>query len=176
MSYEVRAAGVANIPALVELCAEHAAFEKARYDRESKVEKLRQALSSQRLYAWVVESEKGLVGYATAMLEFSTWDACEYLHMDCLYLKEEARGQGLGEKLMYEIAKLAKEKNCVNVQWQTPEWNTRAMNFYGRLEATSKNKVRFFLDRETISRLSGYSKQGKYSKQGESSKQSGETS
>ena len=44
--------------------------------------------------------------------------------MDCLYLRDKARGKNLGEKLVAEIVKLAQEKNCVNVQWQTPEWNT----------------------------------------------------
>jgi ribosomal protein S18 acetylase RimI-like enzyme len=155
MTYTVRTITPKDLLALVELCAEHANYEQASYNREGKVEKLRQALVNKRLYAWVIEGEQGLVGYATATLEFSTWDASNYLHMDCLYLKEEARNQGLGEQLVREVAKLAKEKSCVNVQWQTPDWNLRAMNFYERLGATSKNKVRFFLNQETILRLSG---------------------
>jgi ribosomal protein S18 acetylase RimI-like enzyme len=155
MNNRVRAFTFADLPELIKLCAEHAAYENATYDSTGKTEKLQQAIDNQRLYVWVVESRNGLVGYTTATLEFSTWDATEFLHMDCLYLKEEARGQGLGEQLVREIAKLAKEKSCVNVQWQTPDWNTRAMNFYERLGATSKNKVRFFLDEATIVKLSG---------------------
>ncbi len=155
MSYRVRTVTPDDIPALIELCAEHAAYEKASYSSEGKAEKIQQALFSQRFYAWVIEGTEGLVGYATATLEFSTWDADYFLHMDCLYLKESVRGQGLGEKLVCEVAKLAKEKACVNVQWQTPDWNKRAMKFYERLGASSKNKVRFFLNQQTISRLSG---------------------
>jgi ribosomal protein S18 acetylase RimI-like enzyme len=155
MSHKIRAVTSEDLPALIKLCAEHAAYEKASYNSADKAEKLQQAIDKQRLYVWVVEKEKNLVGYATATLEFSTWDACDYLHMDCLYLKKEARGQGLGEKLVREVTKLAREKNCVNVQWQTPDWNTRAMSFYKRLGATSKNKVRFFLDKSTLSALSG---------------------
>jgi ribosomal protein S18 acetylase RimI-like enzyme len=68
-------------------------------------------------------------------------------------LKDYSRWQGLGEQLIREVAKLAIEKNCVNVQWQTPDWNLGAMNFYKRLGATSKNKVRFFLSRETLAAL-----------------------
>jgi ribosomal protein S18 acetylase RimI-like enzyme len=150
----VRAARPTDLEQFVALCAEHAQYEKASYSPEGKVEVLQVALFEQKnLYAWVVEDENTLVGYATATLEFSTWDAAYFLHMDCLYLKVEARGQGLGEKLIREVAKLAKEKNCVNVQWQTPDWNLRAMNFYKRLGATSKNKVRFFLSHETIATL-----------------------
>lgn len=147
----VRAVRPTDLEPFVALCAEHAAYEKASYSSEGKAELLRVALFEQKnLYAWVVEDENTLVGYATATLEFSTWDVAYFLHMDCLYLKVEARGQGVGEKLIREVAKLAKEKNCVNVQWQTPDWNLRAMNFYKRLGATSKNKVRFFLSRERL--------------------------
>jgi ribosomal protein S18 acetylase RimI-like enzyme len=155
MTYTVRTPTSKDITALIELCAEHAAYEGASYSSDGKAEQLQQALLEKRLYAWVVESAEGLVGYATATLEFSTWDASHFLHMDCLYLKEEVRNQGLGEQLVREIARLAKEKACVNVQWQTPNWNTKAMNFYKRLGATSKNKVRFFLNEEDILRLSG---------------------
>jgi L-amino acid N-acyltransferase YncA len=150
----VRAVQSSDVNSIVELCAEHAEYEKTTYISEGKAELLHVALFEQKnLYAWVVESEKSLVGYATATLEFSTWDAAYFLHMDCLYLKAGARGQGLGEQLLREVAKLAKEKSCVNVQWQTPDWNLGAMNFYNRLGATSKNKVRFFLSRETIAAL-----------------------
>jgi GNAT superfamily N-acetyltransferase len=156
MDYHIRPVKPSDLVVLVDLCAEHAKYEKAIYELEGKAEMLRLALfgEPQRLYAWVVEAEKSLEGFATATLEYSTWDAAEFLHMDCLYLKLEARGQGLGVKLVHEVAKLAKEKNCVNVQWQTPDWNTRAMDFYNRLGASSKNKVRFFLDRQIILTLS----------------------
>ncbi len=145
MNYVIRAVQPSDIPELLELCAEHASYEKATFEPKGKAEALKKAFVTQRLYGWVVEVEKKLVGFATATLDYSTWDAAEFVYMDCLYLKAEVRGQGLGEKLVAEIAKLAKEKNCVNVQWQTPDWNTRAMHFYHRLGASSKNKVRFFL-------------------------------
>jgi ribosomal protein S18 acetylase RimI-like enzyme len=151
----VRAVTPTDLEQLVLLCAEHADYEKASYSPEGKAKLLQVALFEQKnLYAWAVEQNKSLVGYATATLEFSTWDAAYFLHMDCLYLKAEARGQGLGEQLLREVAKLAKEKSCVNVQWQTPDWNSKAMNFYKRIGATSKNKVRFFLSRETVAALS----------------------
>jgi ribosomal protein S18 acetylase RimI-like enzyme len=150
MDYHIRPIKSSDLVAFVNLCTEHAAYEKAEIEMAGKAEALKKAFETQRLYGWVVEVNKKLVGYATATLDYSTWDAAEFLHMDCLYLKEEARGQGLGEKLVLEIVKLAKEKNCVNVQWQTPDWNTEALRFYQRLGASSKPKVRFFLDRKAI--------------------------
>ena len=70
--------------------------------------------------------------------------------MDCLYLREEARGAGLGPHLVREIAQLARQLGCSTVQWQTPIWNERAIRFYQRLGAIGKQKVRFFLAGEAL--------------------------
>jgi GNAT superfamily N-acetyltransferase len=141
----IRAISCHDLEALMELCAEHAAYEGAHYEPEGKGDALAHALftPSPRLYAWVVEQRGRLVGYATASREFSTWDAAFFLHLDCLYLREEARGARVGQQLVLEIASLARKLGCVNVQWQTPEWNTRAIHFYQRLGAIGKQKVRF---------------------------------
>jgi ribosomal protein S18 acetylase RimI-like enzyme len=56
----------------------------------------------------------------------------------------QTRGAGLGRLLLREIARLAFQLSCVNVQWQTPVWNTRAISFYQHLGAEGKQKVRFF--------------------------------
>lgn len=141
-----------DLEALIELCAEHATYEGARYEREGKADALARALFTDppRLYAWVVERTARLVGYATATQEFSTWDAASFFHMDCLYLREEARGAGLGRHLIKEIARLARQLGCVNVQWQTPVWNTRAISFYRRLRAEGKEKVRFVFSGDAL--------------------------
>jgi GNAT superfamily N-acetyltransferase len=81
---------------------------------------------------------------------FPAFDAACFLHMDCLYLREETRGLGLGRQLVMEIASLAYRLGCVNVQWQTPVWNERAIRFYQRLGAKGKQKVRFFLPGDAL--------------------------
>lgn len=150
--YFIRAASPSDIEALIELCAEHAAYEGASYDPRDKGERLSSALfsASPRLYAWVVEQHGKLVGYATATQKFSTWDAALFLHMDCLYLREEVRSGGLGRLLILEIARLAHKLGCVSVQWQTPAGNERAISFYQRLGAKGKQKVRFFLPGDAL--------------------------
>ncbi|HEU5374812.1 MAG TPA: GNAT family N-acetyltransferase [Ktedonobacteraceae bacterium] len=150
--YCIRAVSHQDLEVLLSLCAEHAAYEGARYAPEGKADALACALFADppRLYAWVVEQRGRLVGYATATQEFSTWDATSFLHLDCLYLREEARGTGLGRQLVREIAWLARQLGCVNVQWQTPVWNERAIRFYQRLGAIGKQKVRFCFAGETL--------------------------
>ena len=147
MDFEIRKATIVDIDEIIKLCAEHADYEKADYSSIGKSEKLSSFLFSEnpRLYCLIVENETGILGYATYMFEFSTWDANFYTHMDCLYLRPHARGFGLGEKLIQEIAKESKINDSQLIQWQTPVFNERAIKFYHRIGATSKEKLRMYL-------------------------------
>lgn len=137
-----------DLPQLVILCEKHANFEKADYNSNNKIELLENALFKEipDMYCIVVESEKTLIGYATYMKQYSTWDACNYIYMDCLFLTDESRGFGIGEKLIDQIKKESSSLNCSLIQWQTPEFNKRAMKFYNRIGAKSKDKKRYFLE------------------------------
>lgn len=147
----IRKAQPDDINEIINLCSEHAAFEKAEYSKEGKAEKLSRHLfgDTPSLYCLIAEEQGNILGYATYMTEFSTWDAGYYLHMDCLYLRPEARGKGIGEAMVQKLKQESKRLGCSLIQWQTPEFNTRAMKFYYRIGATSKNKVRFFLNINT---------------------------
>ena len=93
----------------------------------------------------VVEVDSIVVGYTSYTIDFSTWDAKQFLYMDCLYLEPDVRGYEIGEKLIDELKIIAQRENCVNMQWQTPVFNERAVKFYERIGAAGKEKVRFSL-------------------------------
>lgn len=147
MKYIIRPCEQNDLPALVQLCADHAAYEKAEYSPEGKAEGLREAIfgPNKRLNCWIVDIGGKAEGFASFTFDFSTWDAAPFLYMDCLYLNENCRSMGIGADLMERIRKVAREKNCVNIQWQTPEFNARAIKFYVGLGGVGKQKMRFFL-------------------------------
>ena len=128
------------------LCQAHAKYEQAPFSTQNKKESLEKHLFSQfpTLYCLVVELDSKLIGYATYMKQFSTWDAKFYLYMDCLFLNEESRGLGLGEVLMNRIKEEAVKLDCNLIQWQTPTFNLGAIKFYRRIGAEGKTKERFF--------------------------------
>ncbi|MFJ9806776.1 GNAT family N-acetyltransferase [Streptomyces sp. NPDC101158] len=138
-----------DLPRVAELAAEHAAYEKAApppADLAVRLHRLLFDTEAPRLRCLVAELPDGTVaGYATCAPELSTWDAAEYLHMDCLYLTETARGHGLGALLMAAIRAEARTLGLTLIQWQTPTWNDGAIRFYDRLGATSKEKRRYSL-------------------------------
>lgn len=136
-----------DIPQLVALCKEHADYEQAGYNPKGKIEMLSQNLfsSKQDNIVFVLDDGGKLLGYSTILKQFSTWEADFYYYMDCLYLQEQARGKGYGKMMMNEIKKYALNENC-NVQWQTPQFNKKAIKFYKSIGAESKTKQRFFWD------------------------------
>jgi GNAT superfamily N-acetyltransferase len=144
----IRFARKSDLPAVVNLCALHAAYEQSGYTENHKAERLSRHLFSDppTLYCLVVEAERDLIGYATYMKQYSTWDAEFYIYMDCLFMTEAARGMGIGEKIVDRIKAEGARLNCEHIQWQTPDFNTRAIKFYRRIGATSKSKERFFLN------------------------------
>ncbi len=147
MNYTIRNATPNDIDEIILLCSEHAEYERAYYSSEGKAKKLTQLLFDEnpRAYCLIAESENQIVGYVTYSFEFSTWDAELYTHMDCLFLREFARGFGIGEALVEQIKLASKENNCSIIQWQTPQFNERAIRFYYRIGATSKEKLRMYL-------------------------------
>lgn len=144
---KIRFAHKSDLDALVNLCKLHAIFEESEYDVLGKKELLDKHMFSHNpsLFCLVVEKAYNLIGYATYMKQFSTWDADHYIYMDCLFMTEESRGFGLGEKLIHQIKVEAKKLDCSVIQWQTPNFNKRAMKFYERIGAFGKSKERYFL-------------------------------
>jgi GNAT superfamily N-acetyltransferase len=133
-----------DIDALILMCREHALYEKATFDSTDMSARLEAALfGSRRLHAWVVEAQDGLIAYATATVDFATWGAREYLHMDCLFVRESWRGRGVGASLLNQVLKIARRCGCREVQWQTPAWNMDAVQFYRRKGALGAEKLRF---------------------------------
>lgn len=147
MEYSIRNCEITDLPKLLILIEKHAEFEKAEFSPEGKEENLKNALfgKNPKLFCLVVATKETIVGYVSYTFDFSTWDASTFLYMDCLFLEEETRSLGIGEILIEKLKKIGTDNNCVNIQWQTPEFNTRAIKFYNRIGAKGKDKVRFTL-------------------------------
>jgi ribosomal protein S18 acetylase RimI-like enzyme len=148
MEYLIRKVEEKDLATLVELCQKHSDYENAIYNPNGKQELLKNAIFSdrQKLFCFVVESNNNLVGYASYTFDFSTWDANTFLYLDCLYLDPNFRGLGIGEIIIEKLKEIATQNGCINIQWQTPVFNERAIKFYNRIGGTGKDKVRFFID------------------------------
>jgi ribosomal protein S18 acetylase RimI-like enzyme len=147
MAAVIRRVREEDLATLVVLCGEHAAYERSEFQETGQAPRLHAAFFGARpvLHGWVVDSGEGLVGFMTATIDFATWPAESFLHMDCLFLREAYRRQGLGRRLIDQLLEFAREKQIDLIQWQTPVHNTDGIRFYERIGASSKDKKRYFL-------------------------------
>lgn len=162
MNEGIRWARPKDMDELVRLCAEHAEYERSSFAPAGKEEALAHMLfgPDARLRCLVAEEGGKLMGYASFSVEVSTWDADRYMHMDCLFLRPEARNKGIGRALMARIAQEALAEGVKRMQWQTPSFNVNAIRFYDRLGPEKKEKFRMFLDEEGTRALAGSDEHG----------------
>lgn len=148
MEYLIRECTEIDLPKLLELCGKHSKFEQTIYDPTGKENSLKKALfsDSPKLFCFVIESQNILQGYFSYTFDFSTWDAQTFLYLDCLFLEPEYRGHRIGEVVFEKLKEIAKQNGCVNIQWQTPIFNERAIKFYNRIGGKGKDKVRYLID------------------------------
>jgi ribosomal protein S18 acetylase RimI-like enzyme len=147
----IRPARASDLEEILVLCAEHATFERASFQPDGARGPLARLLFGEPPRLWClladVEAEAGgaLAGYATFALELSTWRAAQYVHMDCLYVREGFRNAGIGSLLLRRVAEAAEALECDFVEWQTPSWNRDAIRFYDRAGAVRSEKMRYNL-------------------------------
>jgi len=141
----IRLATAADAASLAGLCEEHARYEHIPYQAAGHAERLAMALQQARLQAWLAEGAGQVLGYASTTLDYATLAGRAYLHLDCLYLRPDARGQGLGPALLAAVCQHGRSQGCQELQWQTPDWNQGAIRFYLRLGAQQRSKARFSL-------------------------------
>jgi GNAT superfamily N-acetyltransferase len=148
MDYIVRKLEQDDLANLVKLCKNHAEYEQVSYNIINKQELLKKAIFTQKpkLFCYVIDCRKELVGYFSYTFDFSTWDAQTFLYLDCLYLEPNFRGLKIGEQIFEKLSHIGQENNCINIQWQTPIFNERAIKFYTKIGAVGKDKKRFFLN------------------------------
>ncbi|MFD7919911.1 GNAT family N-acetyltransferase [Streptomyces sp. NPDC059740] len=137
-----------HLDALLALCREHAAYEKADFRENGQVERWRSALFAEpaTLHGWMATAGREPCGFMTVTVDYATWSAQPFAHMDCLYLREPYRGMGLGRVFLERLREFALARGCGWAEWQTPTDNALGVGFYQRMGATAKAKFRYHYD------------------------------
>lgn len=88
------------------------------------------------VYDVLVAEENGeIIGIALHYMTFSTWKG-KMMYLEDLYVDENHRGKGVGQKLFDAYIKASKDQGCNLVKWQVLDWNEGAIRFYKRNNAT----------------------------------------
>lgn len=81
------------------------------------------------------ELEGEMVGFAAYYYQLVSFPARKVLYLEDIFVKEKARGQGIGNLFLKKLEELAKEKNCIKMMWKCLEGNQTSRSFYEHIGA-----------------------------------------
>jgi GNAT superfamily N-acetyltransferase len=148
--YEIRPAQSEDVADIFRLIQALAEYEKLANEVVASEDKLRVALFSDRPAAetLVAVHDGRAVGFAQFFHNFSTFRGARGLYLEDLFVEPDHRGNGLGRRLLKELAQIAVERECERMEWSVLDWNAPAIGFYKSLGAAP-------LDDWSIFRLTG---------------------
>ncbi len=88
-------------------------------------------------FAFVVDRDGEVVGFAHAMPHASTWSEGGYCYLEDLFVSRDARGSGAGRALIEAVYAEADKRGCMRVYWHTNTGNKTARALYDKLATLS---------------------------------------
>ncbi len=133
----IRRAEISDINDIISLVKELALFEKAPQEVTVTYEDyLINGFQDNPLFECnLAFYDEELVAFSLWYFRFSTWKG-KRLYLEDLYVKEAYRGLGIGKTLLNTVIEEAKLSNCTGLMWQVLDWNTSAIEFYKKYNAT----------------------------------------
>jgi GNAT superfamily N-acetyltransferase len=120
-----------DLPRVLQLIKELAAYERAPDEVTNTVEMLEQdGFGPKPVYGFFVAEESDqIVGLSLYYWRYSTWKG-KRLYLEDIIVTERERGRGLGKMLFDRTMEKSLEENCTGMMWQVLDWNEPAINFY----------------------------------------------
>ena len=125
-----------DVPAVLGMVRELAAYEESEHEAQMTGEQLSGALfgESPALFGHVATPDGGgdgeLAGFALWFLNFSTWRGAHGIYLEDLYVSPTHRGTGLGRELLRTLAATCVERGYERLEWSVLDWNTPSIEFY----------------------------------------------
>ncbi|HUI59624.1 MAG TPA: GNAT family N-acetyltransferase [Steroidobacteraceae bacterium] len=152
----IRPATANDVPLVLQFIRDLAQYEHLEHEVVATEHTLRQALFGPRPYAEVVFAclGGGPVGFALFFHNFSTFLGRPGLYLEDLFVRPQARGHGIGRRLLQWLAQTAVERGCGRLEWAVLDWNEPSIGFYRSLGAVCMDEWKIFrLTGAALSRL-----------------------
>ena len=156
----IREATSADVPAILQLVHDLAAYEKAPDAVQATQAHFRAALfpesGTPTTFAHVAEVEGEVVGMAVWYLTFSTWTGVNGIWLEDLFISPGRRGSGLGRELLASLARTCVERGYQRLEWWVLDWNEPSIGFYESLGAHAQDEWTVFrMDGSALHELGG---------------------
>jgi GNAT superfamily N-acetyltransferase len=149
-NFEIKSATPADVPLILSFIKELADYEKLLHEVVATEDILKKTLFGEKKYAEVIIGflNNQPVSFALFFHNFSSFLGRPGIYLEDLYVKPEVRGNGIGQRMLTYLARLAKQRNCGRLEWWVLDWNKSAIDFYKRLGAIP-------MDEWTVFRVTG---------------------
>ena len=149
-NYNIRLAGVDDVSEIFVLIKELADYERLLDEVIATEELLEETLFGENSNVEVLLAcdENQILGFALYFRTFSTFLGRPGIYLEDLFVREFARGRGIGESLLRRIARSTLEMGGGRLEWAVLDWNKTAISFYEKMGAVP-------LDEWTTYRLTG---------------------
>lgn len=138
MEYTIREAKREDMPQVLELIKELAAYENASDQVEISVEHLeKEGFDNKNFTCFVADVDGRIQGMALVYFRFSTWKG-RTVHLEDLIVRKSMRGTGLGGALYRRVVQYGYDNGVKRVEWVVSEGNKNAIEFYENTGADIK--------------------------------------
>ena len=154
----IRAVTPADIPVIRQLIVDLAVYEREPDAVKASAGDLHQALFGERPLAEAVLAEIAgeAVGLALFFSNFSTWAGKGGIYLEDLFVRPQARGQGVGKALLVHLAGIAVARDYSRFEWSVLDWNAPAIGFYKGLGAVMQDEwTKMRVEGDALARLAG---------------------
>jgi len=131
----IRPAGPTDVPVILEMVRELALYENEPLSTVEATEAdiHRDCFGDNPCCEVLIGEVDGAVqGFTLYLHNYSTWLGRSGMHVEDIYVREAARGTGLGRKLLAHVARIARGRRCRRVDLSVLHWNP-ARGFYEKL-------------------------------------------
>jgi GNAT superfamily N-acetyltransferase len=146
----IRPATPDDVPLILQLIRELAEYERLAHEVSATEEQLRATLFGARPVAEVViaSHDDAPAGFAVFFANYSTFLGRPGLYLEDLFVRPDARGNGIGRALLEYLARLTVDRGWGRLEWRVLDWNEPSIAFYKKLGAEP-------LDDWTVFRVTG---------------------
>ena len=149
-NYKIRLAELDDVPEIFVLIKELADYERLLDEVVATEELLEETLFGENSNAEVLlaYNVNQVLGFALYFHTFSTFLGRPGIYLEDLFVREFARGKGIGEALLRRLAQFTMEMEGGRLEWAVLDWNEPAISFYKKMGAVP-------LDEWTTFRVTG---------------------
>ena len=144
--FEIRQADLEDLPVILELIKALAEYEHLSGEVVATEELLEVTLFGLNSSAEVqiAFDKKQTLGFALYFRTFSTFLGRPGIYLEDLYVRESARGKGVGEALLRRTAQRTREIGGGRLEWSVLNWNEPSIKFYQKMGASPLNEWTMF--------------------------------